>query len=105
MIVTLLIISGVLILILGYVCRNLHKKNEIMEDTMETQQDILAEYLVYLTNIATIIKLSDQRLKELDHKGSFKSDDEVGFFFDQISQIQGILNEFDMREIKDTKVS
>jgi hypothetical protein len=39
-------------------------------------------------------------MKEIDAKGSFKSDDEVGFFFQQIYNIQTILNSFIIDDIK-----
>ena len=37
-------------------------------------------------------------LKKIDYKGSFRSDDEVGFFFDQIKKIQDILNDFKLKK-------
>ncbi len=36
---------------------------------------------------------------EVDTKGSFKSDDEVGFFFEQIKTIQAALNAFVIKNI------
>ena len=36
----------------------------------------------------------NEKLKEIDAKGSFESDDEVGFFFKHILFIQGELNKF-----------
>jgi hypothetical protein len=44
--------------------------------------------------------VSDKKLQEIDHKGTFKSDDEVGFFFKSIKQIQNILNDFQLRRLK-----
>ena len=93
------IVIGVLIaliLVLGYVVRNILKKNE-------KQEDILVSYFTYLDRISRVIELSDAKLKEVDHKGSFESDDEVGFFFSQIQQLQDILNEFSIKEIKPLK--
>ena len=43
--------------------------------------------------------MSDQRLKKVDAKGTFKSDDEVGFFFQEIKQIQDILNDFNIKNL------
>jgi len=56
--------------------------------------------MIYLDRMSRVVELSDHRLKEIDAKGTFKSDDEVGFFFDQITEIQKILNEFQIKEIK-----
>ena len=91
--IILSIILGVIILIMGYIIRNLLLKNE-------KQEDILTVYMVYLNKISKIIETSDKKMKEIDAKGSFKSDDEVGFFFQQIYNIQTILNSFIIDDIK-----
>lgn len=83
-------ILSVMVVILGFTTFNLLRKNEKAED-------ILVGYLDYLDKISKVIEVSDARLKKLDHRGSFQSDDEVGFFFDQIKKLQEILNEFKLR--------
>jgi len=75
---------------LGYTTFNLLRKNE-------TQEEILLSYLDYLNKISGIIDFSDQKMKEIDSKETFKSDDEIGFFFEQIKQIQDVLNQFKIR--------
>jgi hypothetical protein len=60
----------------------------------EKAEDILITYMQYLDNLSRTIEISDKKLKEIDHKGTFKSDDEIGFFFEAVKQIQDILNEF-----------
>jgi hypothetical protein len=55
----------------------------------------------YLDNISKTIEMSEKKLKELDHKGSFESDDEIGFFFKSVKQIQDILNDFKVLRIKE----
>lgn len=97
MILTCVLIA--LILILGYTTINLLRKNEKLEDEVENQSKILSGYMSYLNKMADIIEHSDRRLKEVDSKGSFKSDDEVGFFFEQIMSIQEILNKFNVKNI------
>ena len=82
-----LIILGLMVVILGYTTFNLLRKNE-------KQEDILTGYMSYLNKISETIESSDKKLKEVDIKGSFKSDDEIGFFFQQIQSIQTILNSF-----------
>ena len=86
-------ILSVLVVILGFTTWNLMKKNE-------RQEDILAEYLNYLDQLSKTIDTSDKRLKEIDRAGTFKSDDEVGYFFKSIQDIQDILNDFKLKEIK-----
>ncbi len=91
-IVTISILS-VLAVILGFTTFNLLRKNE-------KQEDILSEYLNYLDQLSKTIEASDKKLKEIDRAGTFKSDDEVGQFFDSIQKIQDILNDFKLKEIK-----
>ena len=84
---------SVLVVILGFTTFNLMRKNE-------KQEDILAEYLTYLDRLSKTIEASDKKLKEIDRAGTFKSDDEVGYFFKSIQNIQDILNDFRLKEIK-----
>tara|TARA_Y100000385_G_C13038354_1_gene614089 strand:+ start:468 stop:746 length:279 start_codon:yes stop_codon:yes gene_type:complete len=91
--ILLTIIIAVVLVVFIFTTINLLRKNE-------KQEDILSSYLLYLDRISRVIELSDNRLKEIDAKGTFKSDDEVGFFFEQVTQIQSILNEFQVKETK-----
>ena len=91
MIIAIIILS-IAVVVLGYATFNLLRKNE-------KQEDILAGYLNYLDKISRIIEVSDKRLKDIDSRGTFKSDDEVGFFFQAIKQLQDILNEFTLRKL------
>ena len=86
-------VLSVLVVIFGFTTFNLLRKNE-------QQEDILAEYLNYLDRLSKTIKASDKKLKEIDQAGTFKSDDEVGQFFKSVQQIQDILNDFKLKEIK-----
>ena len=58
--------------------RNLIKKNEAMEDFINKQSDAIAA--------------CDTRLKQIDQKGVFYADDEIGFFFKEVQKIQEALN-------------
>jgi uncharacterized membrane protein YukC len=90
--ILLVIILSILVVILGYTTFNLLRKNE-------KQEDILAGYMRYLNKISDIIQTSNRKLEEIDAKGSFKSDDEIGFFFQSILAIQDVLNSFDIRKL------
>ena len=84
------IIISLLILVAGvlsYTTYNLLKKNE-------KQEDILASYLIYMDQLSKIIEHSSERLEKIDAKGTFQSDDEIGWFFEQIKVIQERLNNF-----------
>lgn len=90
----LILILIVIILLLAYVIWNLLTKNE-------KQEDILISYWDYLTKISDLINFSNNKIKEIDQKGSFQSDDEIGFFFNNIKEIQTLLNEFIVNERKE----
>ncbi len=92
MIIAIVILS-LMVVILGYTTFNLLRKNE-------KQEDILIGYMSYLNKISDIIEMSDKKLKEVDARESFKSDDEVGFFFQQIQSIQTILNAFIIKNVE-----
>ena len=90
MIIAIVILS-ILVATLGYTTINLLRKNV-------KQEDILAGYLDYLDKMSRVIEVSETKMKEVDAKGSFSSDDEVGFFFQQIKGLQDILNEFKLEK-------
>ena len=89
--ITITILS-ILVVVLGYTTFNLLRKNE-------KQEDILVSYMGYLSKIDIAIQESDKKIKEIDERGSFKSDDEIGWFFTEIKKIQMILNEFTIEEL------
>ena len=91
--ITAIVILSIIVVVLGFTTINLLRKNE-------KQEDILAEYLNYLDGLSKAIDASDKKLKEIDRAGTFKSDDEVGYFFKSIQEIQDILNDFKLKEIK-----
>ena len=55
--------------------------------------------MVYLNKISDYIETTDKKLKEIDSKGTFESDDEIGFFFQQVKNIQTVLNSFNIKNI------
>ena len=84
------IILAILSIILGFFTWNLMKKVEKYEDIAQYQQN-------YIDNLSTIIGESEKRLQEVDQKGTFQSDDEVGFFFNTIKEIQRVLDQFNLK--------
>ena len=82
MIITIAILSALLTVGL-FIIWNLMKKNEILEDFISKQSEA--------------IDYCDKRLKTIDDKGSFIADDEVGWFFEKVKEIQEALNEFRLR--------
>lgn len=76
-----------IILVLLYTTWNLLRKTE-------RQEDIVNQYNDYITQFNIQIKMSEERLKQVDEKGMFKSDDEIGWFFEQIKVIQDGISKF-----------
>jgi len=92
MICTILIsVLSITVVILGFTTLNLLRKNEKAED-------LIVGYSDYLDKLSKIIEFSDEKIKKLDQRGMFSSDDEIGFFFKQVKAIQGILNEFKVKK-------
>jgi hypothetical protein len=87
----LIILLIITIGVLGYTTYNLLRKNE-------KQEDILASYLLYMDQLSKIIEHSAERLQKIDAKGTFESDDEIGWFFEQIKVIQERLNNFKLTD-------
>ena len=88
---TLLNISLWVLSILGYVIYNLYTKNVKLEEMISERDQILQE-------LSLTINESEKFLKEVDRLGAFKSDDEIGFFFNTVKAIQETLNNFTVRK-------
>ena len=76
-----------MVVVLGYTTINLLLKNEKTEDIIISQQK-------YISLISEVIKNSEKRLQEIDEKEIFKSDDEIGWFFNEVKKIQNILSQY-----------
>ena len=48
----------------------------------------ITQYEEFILQIQQIIKFSTDKMKLVDDKGHYESDDETGFFFEQLKQIQ-----------------
>lgn len=71
---------GLLVVILGYTTINLLFKIEKAEDIIISQDK-------FIKSLFEVIKLSGDKLNELDQKGIFKSDDEIGWLFQEIKNV------------------
>ena len=89
---TTIILINVGILVFGtisYIIWNLLRKNERQEDIINTQNE-------YIQTISTIMSESNKKIKEIDSKQIFQSDDEIGWFFSGIKEIQELINEYNI---------
>jgi len=87
MVTTILNIALWIFTLAGYAIWNLMKKTERLETIIEEQQ-------ILINQISTVIDESDRVLTEIDQRGSFSSDDEIGWFFKAVKEIQAALNQF-----------
>ena len=87
----IIILLSVLVVVFLYTTFNLLRKNEKYEDLTEG-------YRVFILRFQQQVKESDKRIKEIDSKGAFKSDDEVGYFFNELKKIQDSLTNFRVEE-------
>ena len=85
----LLVINIIIILalVIGYVIWNLMKKVEKLESMIEVQEK-------YIMDFYNLVKQSEIKIKEIDSKQLFQSDDEVGFFFQNLKTIQEALSDY-----------
>jgi len=81
--IALSIILAIVLTVSFFIIRNLIIKNERLEDFISKQSEA--------------INACDQRLKEIDDKGTFYSDDQIGWFFKEVQKIQEALNEFTLK--------
>ena len=77
------IILIITVTIMSFALINLVKKNEALEDFITKQSEAVNE--------------CDKRLKEIDNKGVFYADDQIGWFFKEVLKIQEALNEFTLK--------
>ena len=61
------------------------------------------QYEDILLDFQNIIKFASEKLKVVDSKGHYESDDETGFFFEQLKQIQLSLDGIFEEEATDGK--
>ena len=75
--------------ILGYSTFNLMKKVESCEDSLLESEDEISD-------IKSKIKRTIDTMREIDQKGGFESDDEVGIVFDGLKElVYGLENDND----------
>ena len=88
------VIIGILVAFSGtlvYIIRNLMVK-------VEKYEDVTLDQTEYLQNISNLIGRSKKHLQNLDERGVFQSDDEVGEFFNQMKAVQDELDRYMLPE-------
>jgi len=88
--ILLFTVLSLFVLTLGYIIYNLLKKTERLEKLVDEQDQ-------YITNISELIELSNKKIGESEVAQAFKADDDIGFFFETLQEIQTQLNSFKTR--------
>ena len=83
----ILVVLIVLVLTLGYTSWIQMIKVESYEEQIEKQS-------VWLDEFINRVDIMSNTLKEIDSKGTFESDDEVGVFFKSLQQLQERIETF-----------
>ena len=81
--IILIIILTITITASFFIIRNLILRNEKLEDFIAKQSEA--------------IEACDQRLQQVDNKGIFYADDEIGWFFQEVQKIQEALIAFTLK--------
>lgn len=85
--IILTIILSILVILLTAVIYNLLQKVERLED-------IVSRSDTFYTDLKEIIELTSKRLGEIDEKGAFSSDDEIGWFFTTVQELQQDIDKY-----------
>ena len=80
-------ILGLLLIVSVFAIYNLLTK-------VEKYEDVIQDQVKYLNNISASIAEAKMHLQKLDESGTFQSDDEVGYFFKQLQNVQDELNRY-----------
>ena len=90
-------ILSILVVVLGFTTFNLLRKTERYEDELNKRQDAIISYQEYINGLGSTVEFMNKRIKEIDAKGTFSSDDEVGFFFERLKMLNDMLRPYNVK--------
>ena len=90
-------ILSILVVVLGFTTFNLLRKVEQSEDELKRRQEAIISYQEYVNGLGSTVEFMNKRIKEIDAKGTFNSDDEVGFFFERLKMLNDMLRPYDVK--------
>lgn len=96
MLVTIITIStlAILVLVVYFVVTNLLHKVETYEDIIADYEEIIKNQQEYVKRVSEIVTESRTLIGQVDERGIFEADDDVGSFFRYLKEIQELLNNF-----------
>jgi len=86
-----------MVVVLGYTTFNLLRKVEKQEDELGKRQDVIVSYQTYINSLGEVIYTMTERIDKIDTAGTFKSDDEVGFFFQRLKALSDMLKPYNIK--------
>ena len=90
-------ILSILVVVLGFTTFNLLRKVEQSEDELKRRQDAIISYQEYINGLGSTVEFMTKRIDEVDAKGTFKSDDEVVFFFERLKMLNDMLRPYNVK--------
>ena len=63
----------------------------------------ITQYEELILEIQQVITFATQKMKQVDSRGHYEADDETGFFFQQLKDIQLLLNDIFEQETPNAK--
>ena len=63
----------------------------------------ITQYEEFILQIQQVITFSTNKMKQVDSRGHYEADDETGFFFQQLKDMQLLLNDIFEEETTDAK--
>jgi hypothetical protein len=83
--------------VVGFTTFNLLRKVERYEDELNKRQDAIISYQEYINGLGSTVEFINKRMNEIDTKGTFQSDDEVGFFFERLKMLNDMLKPYNVK--------
>jgi hypothetical protein len=88
---------SLLVVVLGFTTFNLLRKVEQGEDELKRRQEAIISYQEYINGLGSTVEFMTKRIDEIDSRGTFKSDDEVGFFFERLKMLNEMLKPYNVK--------
>ena len=65
----------------------------LMSEQIEQFEEVVQDYTDWMDRFVEQISIADQKMKAVDNRGSFSSDDEIGFAFKTVKECIEQLNQ------------
>ena len=66
----------------------------ILNSIVTTYEEQIEEYQMWIDSFTETVEDVDKKLKDIDSKGTFEADDEVGTFFTTLKILMGQITEY-----------